>query len=133
MSLQVSLKRVALVCAAIAVTAGLGGQPALAASGSAAVADCNATGTLTHHYTVDQLRNALATMSADVKEYTDCYDVIERQLLSQLAALHDHGSSGSGGGGGSFLPAPLIVAIVVLLLAAGGLGLSALRRKRPSP
>jgi hypothetical protein len=123
---------VAVLSATVAAAICLGGSPALASSGSAVVADCNATGTLSHHYTVDELRNALATMSADVKEYTDCYDVIERQLLSQLAALHGHGSGGSSGGG-SFLPAPLIAVIVVLLLAAGGLGLSALRRKRPSP
>src|SRR5947209_14146160 len=109
--------RIAAVCAATIVVAG---APAgsLAAGLAAPVADCNAHAALTHQYSVQQLRNALATMPADVKEYTNCSDVIQRALLAQLGALH--GSGGSGTGGGSFLPTPLIV--VLGLLVVGGAG-----------
>lgn len=101
--------------------------PALAA-GAGATADCNAHGRLTQHYPAAQLRQSLSTMGADVKEYTDCYDVIQRALLAQV------GSAGGGGGasqgsGGSFLPTPLIVVLVVLVLGAGGFALVAARRR----
>src|SRR5947209_5193343 len=85
------------------------------ASASAAqtqvVTDCNTHGKLTRHYSVPQLRNALATLPADVKEYTDCYDVIQRALLLQVGGSshgggsdRKGGSSPGGGSGGSFLP-----------------------------
>jgi hypothetical protein len=83
---------------------------------SPAVEDCDAHAQLTRHYTVAQLRTALATMPVDVREYTNCGDVIQRALLAEAGTLRGHG--GSGDGGGSFLPTWLIV--VVALLVAGG-------------
>jgi hypothetical protein len=112
----------------IALAATLAVAPAALAAGSSPVADCNAHARLTEHYTVAELRRGLATMPADIREYTDCYDVLQRTLLAQLGQLH---SSGSGGGsGGSFLPTPVLIAVIVLVVAAAGLGTVALRRRQ---
>lgn len=119
----------------LAASAGIA-APALAAGQSPAVTDCNAHGRLTHPYTAKQLQTALSTMPADIKEYTDCYDVIQRALLAKVGAQHKSGSggavsgsSGSSGSGGSFLPTPVIIVIVVLVLAAATFGALALRRR----
>ena len=103
----------------------------LAASSASAAApnpnaDCNANSRLTGHYTPTELRHALATMPADLKEYTDCYDVIQRTLLTELGQLH---GSGSGGSGGSFLPTPVLVVLIVLVLGGAGVATVALRRR----
>ena len=115
------------------------GAPALAgaaASGTAAqaITDCNDHGRLTQSYSSHALRQALAQMPADVREYTDCFDVVERQLFKQI------GKSGAAGGAGgtsssgdSVLPTWLIVVIVVLALAAITFGALALRRRRTPP
>jgi len=115
------------------------GAPALAgaaASGTPAqaITDCNDHGKLTQSYSSPVLRQALAQMPADVREYTDCFDVIERQLFKQL------GQSGAAGGGtatsssgSSGLPTWLIVVIVVLALAAITFGALALRRRGTPP
>jgi hypothetical protein len=89
-------------------------------------ADCNANARLTHHYTASQLQSALVSMPADVREYTNCNDVLQAALRAELGG----GAGGSGGSGGSFLPTPVVVVLVVLLLAAAGLGAVALRRRR---
>lgn len=94
------------------------------------VADCNAHTSLSRHYTAAQLQHGLATMPADVREYTNCYDVLNRALTAELAAAHGgSGGGGGGGGGGSILPAPVLAVLAVLVLAAGGLGVVALRRR----
>jgi hypothetical protein len=117
------------------VILGLGGLLALApalparATGlSPPVADCYAhNGTLTHSYTAAQLRNGLATMPADVKEYSVCYDVLQRALLQKIGRLSGGDASG---GGGSFLPAWLIAVLAVLVVAGAGFGAVALRDRR---
>jgi hypothetical protein len=103
-------------------------QPA-AAGLTPAVADCNQHANLTHAYTAAQLTRALATMPADIREYTDCYDVIQRALL---AALPRHGGGGSGGGGGSFLPTPVLIILVLLGLSGVSFGVIAVRRRLSS-
>jgi hypothetical protein len=112
----------------VAGSAGVAASSASAAGLSPVVADCNAHGRLTRHYTVTQLRSALATIPADIAEYTDCHDVIQHQLLVQLGKLP--GNGGSGQGGGSFLPTWLIVVLAILVVAAGGFGVLALRNRR---
>jgi hypothetical protein len=92
------------------------------------VADCNAHGQLLHHYTVQELQTALATMPADIKQYTSCPDVIDHQLLVQLGKLP--GSGGSGSGGGSFLPVWLIVVLVLLVAGGAAFGAVAVRRSK---
>jgi hypothetical protein len=108
------------------------GQPGVAAAGGLppAVVDCHAHSKLTRHYTAGELRVALALMPPDITEYTDCYDVIQRQLLSEIGSqkLTD-GAAGSSGG--SFLPTPVLVAIIVLALGAAILGVVALGRRKP--
>jgi hypothetical protein len=103
--------------------------PAAAASLNPVVADCNAHGKLTQTYSLGELQTAISTLPADVKEYTDCFDVINRALLAQTGS-HSHSGNGGGGSGGSFLPTPVIVILVLLLLAAATFGAIAIRRRR---
>ncbi len=106
----------------------LPGSGAFAAAQSPVIADCNAHSQLTAHYTVAQLRTALNTMPPTVKEYTNCYDVINRALLAQVGSGSGGGSAGKGSGG-SFLPAWLIVALVLLIVGGGGYAFLAYRRQ----
>jgi hypothetical protein len=110
----------------VLVLGAVSAAPAMAAN-DPAVVDCTTHNALTKHYTVAQLQHALATMSAEVKEYTSCGDVIQRALDSELGGLHVAGGGGSGGG--SFLPVPVIIVLVVLLLAGVGSGAVLLRRR----
>ena len=123
---------IALVCAAVALTAGVGAPLAGVAVGNPIINDCEANGQLTHPYTLSQLRHALAVMPASVKQYTNCYDVIQKALI-QARKTGTAGPAPSGGGsGGSFLPTPVIVILIVLAVAALGFAGLALARRRPS-
>jgi len=122
----------ALVCAlpmAAATVAGAasGGTPA------EAIADCNDHGTLTSYYSPTTLRAALAQMPVDVKEYTDCYDVIERQLFKELGSSAPGTATTGSSSGSSFLPTWLVIVIVVLALAAITFGAMAIRRRSGGP
>jgi hypothetical protein len=94
------------------------------------VSDCNAHARLTQHYSAGQLENALGTMQADVKEYTDCYDLIQRALLVDLGRLHPIASGSRQSHGSNFLTAPVIVAIAVVALASMLLAIVFGRRRR---
>jgi len=108
-------------------------SPAVAAAGAAAViADCNAHNQLTRPYPPAQLRAALTTMPASLKEYTDCYDVINRALIARLSNSHLVGAATPSSSGGSFFSVPVIVVLVVLLAAAGSFGALGLRRRGSS-
>jgi hypothetical protein len=100
--------------------------PAAGAGLTPPVADCYSHGRLTQSYSVSELRHALATMPADVKEYSVCYDIIQGALLKKIGTLHGAGSSGSGG---SFLPVWLIVVLAVLVAGGTGFGALALRER----
>lgn len=113
-----------VVATVVALTAA---SPAFA-SGSAATADCAAHGHLTRSYSSAQLSSALATMPADLQEYTNCYAVIKQALLAQVPAARHHQSASASGSNGSFLSAPVIVAIV--LLAVGGASAAAVAVRR---
>jgi TolA-binding protein len=111
------------------------GMPAVAGAASsdtaaAAISDCNDHGQLTAQYSSDTLRSALAQMPADVREYTDCYDVIQRQLFAQLGQTQSGGTTtATTSSSSSFLPTWLIVVLVVLALAAVTFGALAFRRR----
>lgn len=79
---------------------------------------------LTGHYTVPQLRHALAVMPQETQEYTSCPDVINRALLAALKVR------GHDGGSGTFLPVPVLIVLLVLILAGAGFGAQALRNRR---
>jgi len=122
------LKAALVACAVAAVVAGLAAPGVPAAGLPPADVDCNTTAQLTHHYTPSQLQTALNQMPADMKEYSNCFGVIQRQLLIELGRLHP--KAGSGGGGGSFLPVWLIVVLALLIAGAGAFGALALRDRR---
>ncbi|HUA06991.1 MAG TPA: hypothetical protein VMB27_24005 [Solirubrobacteraceae bacterium] len=119
-----------LVCAlAVGPAAGI----AAAASSdtpAAAIADCSANDRLTHQYSSATLTAALAQLPADVREYSDCYDVIEKQLFAQLGKSSSGGSGGGSSSGGSVLPTWLIIVIVLLALGALTFGALAIRNRR---
>src|SRR5207253_10542398 len=71
---------IALISGLVVTTSLAAAMPAAAASGTKVIADCNSHNTLTRSYSVSQLENALRTMPADVAEYTNCRDVIQRAL-----------------------------------------------------
>ena len=120
----------AIVCALlafapVAVGAGSNNGP------QAAIADCNDHQALTQHYSAATLRTALAIMPAAVREYSNCYDVIEKALLAEVGAGSSSGSATTGSSsGGSVLPTWLIIVIVILALAALTFGALAIRRRR---
>jgi ABC-type phosphate transport system substrate-binding protein len=121
---------IALLTGLAALAPGLvSALPARAAAGSAALADCNAHNTLTHSYSTAALQNALATMPADMKEYTNCYDVIQHALLGGGPGSNNGTGSGSGG---SFLPTPVLVVLVLLALGGATFGAVTVRRRRSS-
>lgn len=77
------------------------------ASGKDVIADCSAHDGLTRTYTQKEYRDALAHMPTDVKEYSDCADIIHRaQIAAAGASKGDTGGGGGGGGGSSTPPAP---------------------------
>jgi hypothetical protein len=102
--------------------------PAAAAGLSPPVADCYAHGTLTHHYPAAELSQALATMPADIAEYSPCRDVLQRALYAGLGKLG--GGSGGSGGGGSFLPTWLLVVLALLVLGGAAFGVIAMRNRQ---
>ena len=99
---------------------------------SAATIDCVRNGRLTHHYTVAELRTALATMPAEVQEYnSDCYQIILNQLNKQLAATHVQTTTTANpapASGSSVISTPLLVALCVVVVVGGGFALAARRR-----
>ena len=87
-----SLRHSAVLLAALLALA----LPASAvASPSAVIRDCNKDGKLDKKYSKKDLKKALKKLPSDIKEYSDCPDVIR-------AAIDHAGppASGSGGGGG---------------------------------
>ena len=117
-----------LACLLSTTILALGAGSAGAAGLPAADVDCNDNATLTQHYTIAQLQTALSQMPAQMREYSDCYVVIQRQLMAQLGQLGK--PSGSAGSGGSFLPAWLIVVLALLVAGGAGFGVLALRNRR---
>ena len=122
----------AVLAVLAAVLQSLAGPAPVFASGAQVLSDCKAHSRLTQPYTSADLRNALGTMSADVREYTNCYDVIQRALLAQIGNHQSGGGSGAGSGG-SFLSTPVIVLLVILGLGAATLGAIAIRRHGAGP
>jgi hypothetical protein len=124
-----AMRRPSLVLIVV-LAVGLLSAPAASASASQAIADCNAHGSLTRHYSTTDLRTALGTMPAPIREYTNCSDVINRQLLAQIGATHDNGAGVSkASSGGSFFSPALIAVLAALALAGAGFGVLALRRR----
>jgi hypothetical protein len=124
------MKRTTLLLAAVLTTAalagaGLGAAPAPAA-GNPVIQDCYSHGKLTRTYSAPELRTALHSMSAYIKQYTNCQTVIE-------AALQNPGSlksNGTGSGGGSSISTGLIVVIVVVVVAILAFVALLIRRRR---
>jgi hypothetical protein len=121
---------IVLLGAVSALGLGIRAAPvAIAASPNPVITDCNDNGRLTKTYTEAQLKLALSTLPPEIKQYTNCLDVINRALLAALSVTTGTGTGG-GGSGGSFLPTPVIVVIVLLALAGATFGALAVRRRR---
>jgi hypothetical protein len=121
-----------VACAVIALAAMSVAAPAALGAGNPVISECSNTGQLTHTYPLPELRHALATLPASVKEYTDCSDVINQAIVAALGSKTSKGGSGKSSGG-SFLPTPVIVILVVLILAAVVFGAMAIRSRRQGP
>jgi hypothetical protein len=124
--LRRSLALLAPGLAALAIS-----PPALATSSPNS--DCNAHGRLTQHYTVAQLRSALATMPADEQEYTNCANVIQTQLFSQIPGHHGKSRDSPSSSGSSFISTPLLIVLIVLVLGGGALAGVAIQRRGQPP
>jgi hypothetical protein len=72
-------------------------------------------------------------MPADIQEYTNCYNVIQSQMLSELPGHHASGKDSPGSSGSSFLSTPLLVALIVLLVGGGALAGVAIQRRGEPP
>jgi hypothetical protein len=117
---------ITVLCAGAALLAApFAGAPALAAGLSPPVADCAKHLRLTHHYSPQELQNALNTMPAYLSEYSDCANVIKHQLDQELGRLH----GGPVDGGGSFLPTWLLVVLILLVLGGVAFTTAAIRRR----
>jgi hypothetical protein len=81
-----------LLAAAVLSTSLLVPAGSALASGADVLRDCNNNGHLTKTYTQKELHQALAQMPADLREYSDCANIIRQAEL---------GLGGAGGGGGS--------------------------------
>ncbi len=114
------------VVAAVLGLALLCASPALSAQ-DPVIADCIANQQVTGNYTVAQLRHALNTLPPTTKEYTNCYDAINRALQAKLGTGHGNGASDSSGG--SFLPTWLVIVLILLVLAAAVYGVLAYRQR----
>ena len=120
------IQTIAVACAFAVLAlagAGAGASVAMAAAGNAVINNCESNGQLTHQYTHQELAHALAVMPASVKQYTNCYDVIQQALVNGQGRTGTAGSSSSS----SFLPTSVIVILVVLILAAITFGAIAVR------
>jgi hypothetical protein len=75
--------------------------PAARASDTAALLrDCQDDSVLEGHYTVAELRKARNEVVGDANEYTDCVDVLSRQIAAQVATSKPSSNSGSNSGAG---------------------------------
>jgi hypothetical protein len=92
--------------------------------------DCNDHAQLTQQYSTGDLQGALSTMGADEKEYTDCYDVIQRALLADVGRLHPGTVNSQQPGSSSFLTTPLIISISVAAAAAAAVAVLGAGRRR---
>src|ERR1700737_4019820 len=100
---RIIMRRLSVLISLFAATAvaGLMSAPATLASSSQVISDCNSNGHLTGSYSRGDLQSALSGMGADTKEYTNCYDVIRRALLTSAAGGGGHSGRSSSSGGGS--------------------------------
>jgi hypothetical protein len=80
-----------LLAAAVLIACLLVPASSAMASGADVLKDCNTNGRLTKTYTQKELRQALAQMPSDVREYSDCANIIRKAEL---------GLNGAGGPGG---------------------------------
>ena len=68
-------------------------------------------------------------MGADQKEYTDCYDVIQRALLADLGRLHPRTAAPQHVGSSSFVTTPVIILIGVVGFVGGAVAFLGVRRR----
>jgi hypothetical protein len=96
------IRQLTLVIVALAALA----MPTLAhASADQVIKDCNDDGALSKKYSKQDLKKALDTLPADVKDYSDCKDVISAALGAAGKKSSEGGGGGGSGGGPAATPA----------------------------
>ncbi len=121
---------IALACAAVTLAVAVGApMSAFAAGGNPVINNCESAGRLTQSFTLKDLQHALAVMPASVKQYTNCYDVVQTAIQNAKSGKTGT-ATGNSSSGGSFLPTPVIVILVLLILALITFGAIAIRRRR---
>jgi hypothetical protein len=96
------MKRIRQLTLAIVALTALAVPTIAHASADQVIKDCNDDGALSKKYSKQELQKALHTLPGDVKDYSDCKDVI----TAALAAAGKKKKSGGGGrGGGAAAPA----------------------------
>jgi hypothetical protein len=92
------MNRIRTIAPLVAAAAALALPASAAADYHKVIEDCSSDGKLDHHYSRKDLKQAKKKMPTDIREYTDC-----RDLINAAMANGGGGSStgaGSGGGGG---------------------------------
>lgn len=84
-----------LTAAAVVTSALLLPAGTALASGKDVIIDCNDNGRLTKDYTQKEYRDALANMPADVKQYTDCENIIRRAQLGRRSSTGGDANAGN--------------------------------------
>jgi hypothetical protein len=84
----------------IAIAVCLAAPTGALASGKQVIRDCTDDGKLSHGYSQQDYKDALANLPTDVDEYTDCRDVIRHAQLGGAGGGDSNDGGGSGGSGG---------------------------------
>lgn len=84
-----------LTAAAVVALSLLVPAPAALASGADVLIDCNDNGRLTKEYTQKEYREALAKMPADLKQYTDCENIIRRAQRGEPGSTGGSANAGT--------------------------------------
>ena len=95
-----SQRSLLLVCILTALMLAAGAAlpgPAWASRGAQVIRDCLAHDRITHSYTVQDYRDALRQLPTDVREYSDCGDVIRRAELAAAGGGSQSSQAASGG------------------------------------
>lgn len=93
----------ALLAAVLVLVPTVVPSAAFAADPKEILRDCADDGIIQGNYTPSEMRNARNNMPAELDEYSDCRDVLSREIAAKTAGTNNssNGGGNSGSGGGS--------------------------------